>query len=191
MRPPRPVEPHRLAERVRRAAPQLGPVRLVVVDGPAGSGKTTLAAALAADLGDVQVVHMDDLYEGWSGLHDGVYRRLLAQVLEPLAAGRPGCYQRYDWELGRLADWHDVPVRSALVVEGVGAAAAAVDPYAVLRVWVEAPPDARLARLVARDGEALRGELLRWTDLEARHFARDRTRERADVLLDGSAPVAG
>lgn len=191
MRPTRPVEPRRLAERVRCAAPRLGPVRLVVVDGPAGSGKTTLAAALAAALDDAPVVHMDDLYEGWSGLHAGVQRRLLAQVLEPLACGRPGRYQRYDWDLGRLAEWHDVPLRPALVVEGVGAAAAPVDPYAVLRVWVEAPADARLARLIARDGEALRGELLRWTDLEARHFARDRTRDRADVVLDGSAPLSG
>ena len=37
-----------LAERVRAAPPRLGGTRLVCVDGPAGSGKTTFAARLAA-----------------------------------------------------------------------------------------------------------------------------------------------
>ncbi|MEK8229278.1 hypothetical protein NKG05_30305 [Oerskovia sp. M15] len=51
---------------------------------------------------------MDDLYEGWAGLTAGV-GRLAEQVLEPLAGGRAGRYQRYDWTLGAFAEWHDVP----------------------------------------------------------------------------------
>src|SRR5665647_2299920 len=42
------VSVHALAGLVRAAEPGLGGVRLVCVDGPAGSGKTTLAAAIAA-----------------------------------------------------------------------------------------------------------------------------------------------
>lgn len=176
-----------LAARVRRSAPRLGTVRLVLVDGPAGSGKTTLAAGLAEALGGAQVVHMDDLYEGWSGLGPALWPRLLAQVVTPLAAGRPGRYQRYDWVDGRFAEWHDVPVAPALVIEGVGSAAAPVSSYAVLRVWVEAPPDERLRRGLERDGEAMREQWLAWQDREAAHFARDRTRSRADVVVDGTA----
>jgi uridine kinase len=131
---------------------------------------------------------MDDLYEGWAGLEAGVWRRLTEQVLEPLAAGRPARYQVYDWQAGRFDRWVDVAVPTVLVVEGVGAAAGPVDGYASLRVWVEAPEDERLARGVARDGEELRDEWLRWTGREAAHFERDRTRERADVLVDGTQP---
>ncbi|MGH8970505.1 MAG: uridine kinase family protein [Actinomycetes bacterium] len=179
------VTPAELAARVLAAPPALGAVRLVVVDGPAGSGKSTLAGRVAAALGGAQVVHMDDLYEGWSGLDQAVWRRLLAWVLEPLAAGRAGRYRRYDWPAGRFAEWHQVPVADALVVEGVGAAAAPVDRYAALRVWVEAPADVRLARGIARDGEAMRDEWLRWTARETVHFERDGTRGRADVVLSG------
>ncbi|MGH3988365.1 MAG: uridine kinase family protein, partial [Pseudonocardiaceae bacterium] len=100
------VTPAELAARVLAAPPALGAVRLVVVDGPAGSGKSTLAGRVAAALGGAQVVHMDDLYEGWSGLDQAVWRRLLAWVLEPLAAGRTGRYRRYDWPAGRFAEWH-------------------------------------------------------------------------------------
>jgi uridine kinase len=181
--------PHeRLAALVLDRSPRLGEVRLVTVDGPAGSGKTTLADGLAVALGGAPVVHMDDLYEGWAGLGPAVFARLEEWVLAPMRQGRPGHFQRYDWHAGRFADWHEVPLGRALVVEGVGAGARPVDQDAVLRIWVEASRDIRLARGIARDGEALRGEWLRWSALEDAHFAADRTRERADVIVDGESP---
>ena len=168
-----------LAADVRSRTPRLGRVRLVCVDGPAGSGKTSFAAALSAALGGAQIVHLDDLYEGWSGLEG---------VAAPLAAGNPGRFQRYSWEIERFAEWLDVPVATELVVEGCGSADRLVNDFAVLRVWVEAPPSVRLARGLDRDGEALRHHWLRWTELEAAHFVREGTRSRADLLVDGDAP---
>lgn len=173
-----------LAATVRARPPRLGAVRLVCIDGPAGSGKTTLAARLGDVLG-ATVLHLDDLYEGWTGL-DGVFERLDDQVLTPLAAGRPGRFQRYDWEAGRFAEWRDLPVPEHLVVEGCGSAAGALGDRAVLVAWVEAPIDVRLARGLARDGEQMRAQWLRWQALEDVHFARERTRDRAEVAVDGT-----
>jgi uridine kinase len=178
-----------LVAAVRAAPPRLGGVRLVCLDGPAGSGKTTLADRLAAALGDVPVVHLDDVYEGWDGLAEPLWARLLSEVLEPLAAGRPGSYRRYDWYAGELTERVPVPVAAVLVVEGVGAAARPVDPLASLRVWVEAPRELRWQRLVDRDGERVREQLRRWVERESAHFAADGTRRRADVRLDGSDPL--
>nr|WP_243861186.1 uridine kinase [Cellulomonas uda] len=175
-------------ERALVASPRLGPVRVVCVDGPAGSGKTTAGDGLVerASARGVRalVVHLDDLYAGWSGLEGTLWPRLAAQVLEPLRRGRPGRFQRYDWTAGRFADWVDVPVPELLVVEGCGSAQRACDPIAVLRVWVEADRALRLERGLARDGEDARAHWLRWMADEAAHFARERTRERADVRLD-------
>jgi uridine kinase len=186
---PQPLDTASLADLVRAAPPRLGGVRLVVVDGPAGSGKSTVATGLAEALGDgTPVVSMDDLYDGWTGLGDDVWRRLRVQVLEPLAAGRPGRYRVYDWAAARFAGWRDVPVAPVLVVEGVGAAARAVDDVASVRVWVEAPAALRMRRGLDRDGEHLRDEWLAWTERETAHFASDGTAERADVLVDGGAP---
>ncbi|MFC8921615.1 uridine kinase [Cellulosimicrobium sp. NPDC057127] len=163
--------------------------RLVVVDGPAGSGKTTLAAQLGAAL-PAQVLHMDDLYEGWQGL-EPAWDRLDAWVLRPLAAGRPGRYRRFDWGLDRFAEWHDVPSAPYLVVEGCGSARREADAVASLRVWVEAADDLRLRRGLDRDGEDARAHWLAWMETEREHYARHRTRERADVLLDAfGRPVA-
>jgi uridine kinase len=184
----KPLDTASLAELVRAAPPRLGAVRLVVVDGPAGSGKSTVADRLAAALGAAPVVHMDDLYDGWAGLGGDVWHRLREQVLQPLAAGRPGRFRRYDWHEGRFADWREVPLGPVVVVEGVGSAARPVEPLPSVRVWVEAPPELRLRRGIERDGEALRAQWLAWTERELAHFAADGTLDRADVLVDGAAP---
>lgn len=177
-----------LAERALREPARLGRVRLVCVDGPAGSGKTTLAGevrtVLVARGVDVAVVHLDDLYEGWRGIEGSLWPRLRAQVLEPLRRGRPGRLQRYDWTAGAFGTWHDVPVPDVLVVEGCGAARREADTLASLRVWVEAPSDVRRARWEARDGTADAAHHEAWRADERAHLARERTRERADLHVD-------
>ncbi|WP_372456914.1 uridine kinase family protein [Cellulomonas chengniuliangii] len=176
------------AARVLSGRPRLGPVRLVCVDGPAGSGKSTFAQRLARGLrshgADASVLGLDDVYDGWSGLEGSLWPRLSAQVLEPLRRGAPGRFQRYDWHAGAFAEWVDVPVPAVLVLEGCGSARRAADPDATLRVWVEAPEELRLSRGLERDGAAMRDHWVRWMSDEADHFARERTRERADVRLD-------
>jgi uridine kinase len=177
-----------LAREVLAGPPRLGAVRLVCIDGRSGAGKTTLAVRLAAALGDVQIVQLDDLYEGWSGL-PGVWDRLDAWVLQPLRGNFPGRYRRYDWAAGSYAEWHDVPVRPALVVEGVGSAARGIDQVATLKIWVEAPLSVRYQRGMDRDGESFRPYWDDWAAAEDVHFARERTFERADLVVDGSSSL--
>jgi hypothetical protein len=175
-----------LAAAVRARPPRLGATRLVCVDGPAGSGRTTFAGQLAAGLG-AQVLHMDDVYAGWTLA--GAFDRVAAGVLEPLRAGRAGAVRRWDWPTGRFAEPIVVPVAPALVLEGCGSAPRAADAHAVLRVWVEAPRDLRLRRGVERDGEAMRADWVRWLDQEAVEFATEDTRARADLAVDGAPAV--
>lgn len=166
--------------------PTLATGRLVCIDGPAGSGKTTLAAGIASLVPEARVVHMDDLYEGWAGLPE--IDAQLSDLLLPLAEGRPGSYRRYDWSAGRFAE---VVVRTPvplLVLEGVGSGASRFTPQTTVLVWVEAPPELRMRRGLARDGDSFAPHWEQWARDESSLFARERTRERADVLLGtGSA----
>ena len=185
-----------VVDRTRRAAPTLGSNRLVCIDGRAGSGKSTLGRAVhavASTFGSSYLIHLDDLLDGWSGLAR-VSRTLDRDVLTPLRDGRPGRYRRYDWVLERFAEAHLVEPVEILVVEGVGSGAASYSSSTTTLVWVDAPGELRLARGMARDGEAMRPRWLQWMADEDALFQRERTRERADVIVDGSGdperPVA-
>jgi hypothetical protein len=181
-----------LAERVVGGAARLGAVRMVAVDGPAGAGKTTfagrLAGAVRATGATVAELHVDDLLAGWAGMAT-FWPRLERDVLAKLRRGHPGAYQRYDWEAARFGEYLAVAVPDVLLLEGVTSARAAIRAELTLSVFVSAPPDLRLARGIARDGEALRPQWLRWQAEEHRHFAADRTVEHVDLLVDG-APTA-
>jgi uridine kinase len=182
----RPLTVADLAARIRAAEPRLGRTRLVCIDGPAGSGKTTLAGRLAAALAsDVAVVHLEDLYAGWT--LTGAVARLCAGVLRPIASGRPGSHSRYDWHAGRFAaEPASVPAAAVLIVEGCGSSPRLLDPWTTLSIWVEAPEELRTARGLARDGAHLAEEWRRWQHVEAAEFAREGTRTRADVRVDGT-----
>ena len=94
-----------LVERIRAAEPRCGQVRVVAVDGGAAAGKSSLAAALADRLDGAAVLSTDLLLDGWEGQF-GFWPRLRTGVLEPLAAGRPGSYRRFDWHAMRFAGLH-------------------------------------------------------------------------------------
>ncbi len=178
---------------VRAAPPRCGPVEVVCIDGPAGSGKTTVANALALALAgagatpEVPVVHMDDLYEGWGQvLGQPLGLRIEGWLLDPWAAGRAGRHPRYDWVAGRFADWVDVPAAPVVILEGCGSASQVIRERAALVVWVEAPADLRLTRGLARDGAPMEAQWRAWQAHEAAHFAADGTRAAADLLVDGT-----
>ena len=171
-----PSDASRVLDLTRSRPPTLGDGRLVCVDGPAGSGKTTLAEQLGAP-----VIHLDDLIEGWSGLR--TVDAQLEGLLRPHVSGEPGSYRRYDWLAREYAETVTVPPAPLLVLEGVGSGSLVVADLVTVLVWVEAPHDVRMARGIERDGDAFAPYWEMWAAEEAEQFVRNRTRERADLVL--------
>jgi cytidylate kinase len=160
----------------------LGGRRLISIDGPAGSGKSTLAEELFM-LSGAPVVHMDDLFEGWGGLP-----RITAQLgslLEPLADDRPGSYRRWDWFADAWDGTVEVPPAPLLVLEGVGSGSLAHAHLITVLAWVEVPYDLRMERGLERGGVGVAEHWRQWAVGEQEHFRRERTLERADIVLDG------
>ena len=162
----------------------LGAGRLVCVDGPVGSGKTTLAAALRTLRPGTPVVHLDDLYDGWDGLP-----RLggqLEALLRPLSRGAAGSYRRHDWATGTGAETVEVGPAPLLVLEGVGSGLRSHADLTTVLAWVWAPADLRLARGLERDGAALAERWRQWMRDEDDLLTRERVAERADLVVDGT-----
>ena len=164
-------------------SPTLGHCRVICIDGPAGSGKTTLGRLVARATGG-QLISTDDLMDGWEGV-DEVAHQLL-RVYEALEAGEPATYERYDWVLGRYEETVPVAPADWLVVEGVSCGAEALAAYPTVLVWVEVPDDLRLARGLARDGADLEPRWRQFMDGEREWLALEGIEERADVLVDGT-----
>jgi uridine kinase len=164
--------------------PTLGAGHLICVDGPAGSGKTTLAEAIGEQCPESDVVHTDELLEGWSGL-PGLHRSV-EDLLRPLAAGRAGSWTRWDWHADRWAETHVVEPGALVVLEGTGSWAPGIADLVTVLVWVEAPTGIRLERGLARDGEAMRPQWEQWRIDEDALHARLGTRHQADVLVETS-----
>ena len=178
------------ADIVARGSP-LPRGKLVLIDGRAGAGKSTLAAGLSQLLGDaglmVATIALDDVYDGWEGLTDPSFgAHLEAWIAEPLRAGAQPSYQVYDWARGGYNGWRLVPPADVYVIEGVGAGHPALAGISTLLIWVEAPGDVRRSRAAGRRGPPASGWWAHWRDRETAHFRRYPTRGAADwVVTDG------
>ena len=103
----------------------------------------------------------------------------------PLSSGRSGSYRRWDWPGDDWAETVLVPPVPLLVLEGVGSGSAQTAPLITVLAWVEVPYDLRMARGLERGGVGVAEHWRQWALDEQDLFARDGTRERADVVLDG------
>ncbi len=171
---------------------------LLGIDGGGAAGKSTFAAAVAKAISDrsVAIVHVDDFYlpscdRSPIELHglDVDLARLRRQVIDPLRAGKPARYQRYDWPTDALAEWHGVMPAGVVILEGVGAAAESLRDALDLIVWVDCPADIRLRRGLARDGEQARALWLdKWLPAEEQYVATRRPDAAAHFRVDGLLP---
>jgi|SRR5690625_3693702 len=167
--------------------PRCGAVSVIAIDGPAGSGKTTLALR-AVDAVPVQLVHMDDLYPGWDGLRAA--GETVEQMLESLARGDTFVYRRYDWFSHQFEEEHRVRPRGMLVIEGVGSVRRAYVDYLSVIVYVrETDEQLRLQRAVARDGPEVLEHMKKWRPQEDALHMEVGLAELADVVIDGQGRV--
>jgi uridine kinase len=174
---------------------------LVAIDGAGGSGKSFLADALLAELTShnvlAEVVHFDDFYLP-SALRSAAnvkpiganfdWRRLRDQVIQPLRVGGVARYFPYDWATDQLAATpRQVPPGTIVLIEGVYSSRRELAPLYDWRIWVECPRALRLARGVARDGEAARGIWENdWMPSEDLYIHEHRPQEYADLTVSGA-----
>ena len=176
-----------------QALPQSRQPLIVALDGRCASGKTTLAALLQQRTG-CSVVHMDHFFlrpeqrtrerlEQPGGNVD--YERFLAEVLEPLRAGKDCSYRPYDCKQQKLTEPVAVRQDRLIVVEGSYSCHPALWEHYGLHVFLTISPAEQLRRIRQRNGEAgLAAFRERWIPLEEAYFQAFSLPGRCELCLD-------
>jgi uridine kinase len=159
---------------------------VISIDGPAGSGKSTLAGEIArafAGTYSIEVIHLDELYNGWTNaLSDELFAKLVG-LIKSQSANENADLAIYDWTLNSYAGFRQVKPVELLIIEGVGSCNELLRDELTTSIWLDIDQSIGLARVLERDGEEIRGEMVKWQKMESEYFARDLTRERADFIL--------
>lgn len=160
---------------------------IILIDGRAGSGKSTMAAKLQNELfkqGESmpRVIHMDDLYEGWQGLALGA-DYLQRIILNPLLTKKSSNWQEYNWQLGQRERWREFSGGTPLIVEGCGSLNQYTSTVANISIWLEVDEETRRRRWQERDGDIFDQYFDIWAAQELDFIAKEKSPTLADYGL--------
>ena len=159
---------------------------VLAIDGPAGSGKSTLAGEIArafARTYDTEVIHLDESYNGWDDALSEELFKQIAQLIAAQRAGKATDLAIYDWSAAAFSGSREVKAVQLLIIEGVGSSNLLLHSNLTTSIWLDIEQSVGLARVLERDGDEIRGEMVKWQKMESEYFARDLTRERAEFIL--------
>ena len=158
---------------------------LIAIDGPAGAGKTTLAAKLLEEYSSTQsvtVIHMDDLYNGWTDALGDELSQKLGQIVRQYRLGSVFEIEIFDWSSMKFDGVQRIQPSDVLIFEGVGAAQKIVRDADAITYWLDIEPAIGLERVLARDGQEIEVFMHQWQLDQEIHFVRDKTRENAQHI---------
>ncbi|MDV4152702.1 uridine kinase [Clostridium sp. AL.422] len=169
---------------------------LVAIDGASGSGKSTLAEHITSKYGSGQIIHMDDLYKPSNErIHldiskkesgaDYDIKRLSNDIIIPIINGIEGKYQRYDWDMDKLAEWHTVKPKGLIIFEGVYSISNQLYNEYDIKIFVECNRELRLKRGLERDGESALDFWKQWMLEEDKYFQEQKPKDKSDFIILG------
>ncbi len=175
------VEINQLIERI--ASGSQSPILLI--DGPAGAGKTTLALEIQAETHST-LLHLDDFYDGWDEQFDANFIQRVERAINHLInpTSHPS-FEKYDWNAETFVSAGMRRIGKLIIVEGVGAGLLSKSLLADSQglIFVEVESEIGVQRVIERDGQHLSNQIQKWKDREESIFAGYNARKLADLKL--------
>jgi uridine kinase len=158
---------------------------IVLIDGRAGSGKSTFAEALQQQLfrdgeSAPRVIHMDNIFEGWDGLALGS-DYMVRFILQPLARQETASWQDWSWVKNQRSSWREFSGGTPLIVEGCGSLTERSKEHADLSIWLEASEETRRERWIQRERHLEKFDF--WAAQELDFYAREKSQSLADLVI--------
>ena len=159
---------------------------LISIDGPAGAGKTTLAETLKSDLRlekkSAEIIHMDDLYNGWEDAL-GTKLGLALGDIASQTSGKEIIHPIYNWAEEKYSRIRSIPTPDVLILDGVGSGHSVIREKVDISIWVEIEPHLGIKRAIDRDGKIIAPYMDGWEKGQAAYFAEHHTRESATFTI--------
>lgn len=179
-----------LVQNVNSSSKKCGQTKIVVIDGPAGSGKTTLAKSLSGLLENCPIIHMDEIYEGWeNALSPKTSQDLVEWIINPLLEDKSIEYLKYDWHLEQRIEKVVINNFKVMIIEGVGASVSEISKHACLKLWIEVNEETGINRVLTRDGLQIQEQMKKWQSQESKFFIENNSKENSDIWIDGDPVV--
>lgn len=159
---------------------------IIAIDGPAGAGKTTLAANIAIALSihhSIQIFHMDDLYDGWESALGTGLTQTLQELVKAHKSKKPYKFRKYNWVESCFGQAQESDSAEVLILEGVGSGQKALREHLSALIWVDISPEMGLARVLHRDGDHIEPQMRNWLIAQSEHFALNSTQEESAFIL--------
>ena len=158
---------------------------LIAIDGRAGAGKTTLAARFFEELSldkTVEVIHMDDLYNGWEKALDAGLTKTLESIVKSHHNKVVFEIEIFNWQLMSFDSKEEINPVDILILEGVGAGQKVVRDAGATLYWLDIDAEVGIQRVLNRDGNQIASQMKQWQILQEIHFIRDKTRENEEHI---------
>jgi uridine kinase len=179
-----------LVDKVNESSKKCGQTKIIVIDGPAGSGKTTLAKSLSRLLKNCPIIHMDEIYDGWeNALSPKTSQDLVEWVINPLLESRSIEFVKYDWYLEKRIEKVVINLPKVLIIEGVGSSSFEISKHASLKLWIEVNKETGINRVLTRDGQQIQEQMKKWQSQESKFFIENNSKENSDIWIDGDPVV--
>jgi uridine kinase len=159
---------------------------IIAIDGPAGAGKTTLAHEIFLALSpkmSVNVIHMDDLYDGWDNALTDDLTQILKYLVLKHQSQESANLARYNWATNSFDANEVVTPSDLLVLEGVGSGDKSLQDQFAALIWIDIDPEIGVKRVIERDGPGVSIQMQKWLGTQQQYFSQHSTREKADFIL--------
>jgi uridine kinase len=158
---------------------------IILIDGRAGSGKSTFAESLQQQLfrdgeSAPRVIHMDNIFEGWDGLALGS-DYMVRFILQPLARRETASWQDWSWVKNQRSSWREFSGGTPLIVEGCGSLTERSKEHADISIWLEASEETRRERWIQRERHLEKFDF--WAAQELDFYAREKSQSLADLVI--------
>jgi uridine kinase len=167
------------------------PQCVIAIDGPSGSGKSSLGEKLMSDY-HATLFHMDDFFLSPDkktpsrlatpgGNVD--YERFLSEVLSRLQVYADLTYDRYDCHLNAL-EKVTCTITPLIIVEGVYSAHEALSSFYDIIVYLDIDVENQRQRIEKRSGKRMLDRFVKeWIPLENIYFKAHKVKEKADFII--------